>query len=577
MVPIRSLPRLVGVIGVMLFGFVTPAQAQTQVGVGPAAALRAATSSIPVFDHVFIVIMENTSATSIIGNNTQAPYINSLATQNSYSSSYYAITHPSLPNYLALTGASTFGITNDCLPSSCPVNASNIADRIEGSGRTWKAYMESMPVACDTADAAPYAVKHNPFVYYNDIRTNVARCQAHDVPYTQLALDLTTAATTPNYVWITPNMCNDMHDCSIATGDIWLKGQIPSILASPAFTQQNSLLLLTWDEDDFSGNNRVDLVAAGPQVKRGYVSGAGYNHYSMLSTIESAWNLSALNSGTDGSSAPMSDLVGSTAVLPTNCVTASVSAGVGGSPVAVTGGSTGCPNPSYEFWVQPPGGAWSLQQGWGGSNFNWTTSGKAAGTYQVGVWARDSTSSRSYDAYGITTHSIGLDGCTSTSLSPNLAAPQGRGSLVTFSAASTRCGLPEYRFWVLPPGGSWTSVQNYGVGTSWQLDSRLYPAGNVQVGVWARQAGSGNAYDSFFITTFWISPAAGCVVTGLTPGAAAPQAVGATVTFSAQQSGCSQQYRFWLLPPGGSWRSVQAYGASGSWTWNTSGYSSGTY
>jgi hypothetical protein len=199
------------------------------------------------------------------------------------------------------------------------------------------------------------------------------------------------------------------------------------------------------------------------------------------------------------------------------------------------------------------------------------------GTYQLGVWARDSTSSRSYDAYGITTHSIGLDGCISTALTPNIAAPVARGSKVTFSASSTRCSSPQYRFWVLPPGGSWTSVQNYGVGTNWQLDSSLYPAGNVQVGVWARQADSGHAYDSFFITTYWISPAAGCVVTGLTPGAAAPQAVGATVTFSAQQSGCSQQYRFWLLPQGGSWRSMQAYGSSGSWTWNTSGYSSGTY
>src|SRR5437899_6088010 len=376
MVPIRSLPRLVGVIGVMLFGFVTPAQAQTQVGVGPAAALRAATSSIPVFDHVFIVIMENTSATSIIGNNTQAPYINSLATQNSYSSSYYAITHPSLPNYLALTGASTFGITNDCLPSSCPVNASNIADRIEGSGRTWKAYMESMPVACDTADAAPYAVKHNPFVYYNDIRTNVARCQAHDVPYTQLALDLTTAATTPNYVWITPNMCNDMHDCSIATGDIWLKGQIPSILASPAFTQQNSLLLLTWDEDDFTGSNRVDLVVAGGRSKTQYVSTSTYNHYSILSTLESAWGLASLTTN-DGSAAPMSDFYLSTASA--GCAAASLSASPSiappGSMFSLSASATTCPQPQYEFWLKQASGSWAVTQGWGGGVYNWNSSG----------------------------------------------------------------------------------------------------------------------------------------------------------------------------------------------------------
>src|SRR5437879_2927729 len=125
-------------------------------------ATSAATQAMPAFDHVFVVVMENTSASSIIGNTSQAPYTNNLAAAYSYSSNYFGISHPSLPNYLALTGASTYGISTDCSPSACPVNAANIADRIEGSGRSWKAYMESMPSACDTADSYPYAVKHNP-------------------------------------------------------------------------------------------------------------------------------------------------------------------------------------------------------------------------------------------------------------------------------------------------------------------------------------------------------------------------------------------------------------------------------
>src|SRR5882762_9063223 len=156
---------------------------------------------VPTFAHVVVVVMENTSASSIIGNTSQAPYINGLAAQYAYASNAFAITHPRLPNYLALTGASTYGITTDCSPSACPVNAPNIADRIEGSGRSWKAYMESMPYACDTTDSYPYAVKHNPFVYFNDIRNNAIRCQSHDVPMTQLSTDLQKTSTTPNYVF----------------------------------------------------------------------------------------------------------------------------------------------------------------------------------------------------------------------------------------------------------------------------------------------------------------------------------------------------------------------------------------
>src|SRR5439155_14274111 len=200
---------------------------------------------VPSFAHVVVVVMENKSASSIIGNTSQASYINGLAAQYSYASNDFAISHPSLPNYLALTGASTFGITSDCSPSVCPVNATNLMDRIEGAGLSWKAYMESMPSACSTTDSYPYAVKHNPFVYYNDIRNNASRCQSHVVPFTQLSTDLQRTTTTPAFSWITPNMCNDSHDCSIATGDSWLSQQIPANLRSQALATQNSLLVMT--------------------------------------------------------------------------------------------------------------------------------------------------------------------------------------------------------------------------------------------------------------------------------------------------------------------------------------------
>jgi hypothetical protein len=248
-----------------------------------------------------------------------------------------------------------------------------------------------------------------------------------------------------------------------------------------------------------------------------------------------------------------------------------------GTSITFTASSTLCSSPQYKFWVLPPGGSWTAQTAYGGSSWVWNTSGLPSGIYQIGVWARQSGASSSYEAFGITTFSLGVVGCLSAGLSPGVAAPQARGTKVTFTASSTGCGSPQYRFWVLPPGGSWTAVQAYGAGTTWQLDTSLYPAGNFQLGVWARQSGSTSAYDSFFVGSYWISPASGCVVSGLNPSSSSPQGVGATLTFTPQQSGCSQQYRFWLLPPGGSWRAVQAYGVGGTWTWNTTGFAAGTY
>jgi len=188
---------------------------------------------VPSFAHVVVVVMENKSASSIIGNTSQASYINSLAGQYAYASNDFAVSHPSLPNYLALTGASTFGITSDCSPAVCPVNATNLMDRIESSGRSWKAYMESMPTSCATTDAYPYAVKHNPFVYYGDLAGNATRCSrvVPAGPSDQALLnDLDSVANASNYMWLTPDLCNDMHDCNVTTGDAFMSGLVPQIL-----------------------------------------------------------------------------------------------------------------------------------------------------------------------------------------------------------------------------------------------------------------------------------------------------------------------------------------------------------
>jgi phosphatidylinositol-3-phosphatase len=273
------------------------------VGVGAGPAPVEAAGTVPAFDHIFTIVMENHSYGQIVGSGS-APYINSLAAKYGLATNYFAVAHPSLPNYLALTGGSTFGITSDC--TTCFVNAPNIAkDRVEASGRSWKAYMESMPRACFVGDSYPYMQKHDPFIYYNDIRTNSTECNKI-VPYTNLATDLKSAGTTPNYAWITPNMCNDMHDCSVSTGDTWLKNNVPAILSSTAFTAQNSLLMITWDEDNSSSGNHVATLVIAKSVPAGFRSGVHYTHYSLLRTVESAWGLSPLT-GNDGGASPMSD------------------------------------------------------------------------------------------------------------------------------------------------------------------------------------------------------------------------------------------------------------------------------
>lgn len=270
----------------------------------PARPVRAQpAASIPAFDHVFIIVMENKAEAEIIGNTAQAPYLNQLASQYGVASAYRAVTHPSLPNYLALTGGDTFGVTSDC--TACFVSAPNfVADRVVPSGRTWKTYQESMPAPCFLGDRYPYAQRHNPFVYYDDIRTT-SQC-ANVVPFDELAGDLADADSTPNYVWITPNLCNDIHDCAISVGDTWLAHTVGMLLNAPAFTSQQSLLLITWDEDDASQHNQVASLVIAPGVVPGFRSTTPYTHYSVLRTIEEAWGLEPLGPK-DAAASPMSD------------------------------------------------------------------------------------------------------------------------------------------------------------------------------------------------------------------------------------------------------------------------------
>jgi phosphatidylinositol-3-phosphatase len=259
--------------------------------------------------HVFVVVMENHSFNDVWNTNS-SPYITSLGNAFARATNYHAITHPSLPNYLDMFGGSNYGITTDCNPSSsCHANVTNLADNLEAKGLTWKGYMESMPSSCYLTTSENYAPKHNPMVYFDDIRNDSARCASHDVPYTALASDLASASTTPNFAFISPNLCNDMHDCSVSTGDTWLKNNLPAILNSPACTVDKCLVALTWDEDDDSQNNQVLTLFAGSGALTGGVSSShAYTHFSLLRTVEDIFGLPTQTSN-DAAASSMTDLL----------------------------------------------------------------------------------------------------------------------------------------------------------------------------------------------------------------------------------------------------------------------------
>lgn len=260
---------------------------------------------IPNFTHIITIVFENKEFGTVIGN-PQMPYFNHLAKSYTLLTQFYAVTHPSLPNYLAMISGGTYGVTFDC--TSCIEDGVTLPDLIEGRGLSWKTYQEDMPSPCFAgAESSNYAMKHNPFVYFKPIRLDLERCKRSIVPFTQLFVDLAAGAL-PNYVFITPNQCNDAHDCPIDITDNWLKafmGQIQPPLDADGYPY---LIILTWDEgqgnhsccgmpDEAGG--RIATVLISPQVKNGFEDATPYTHYSLLKSISEAWHLTYLGHAAD--------------------------------------------------------------------------------------------------------------------------------------------------------------------------------------------------------------------------------------------------------------------------------------
>lgn len=300
-------------------------------------------SRIKNFQHVFIIMMENTGFDTLIGN-PNAPFINAAASNHGLATNYFGVTHPSQPNYIAATSGSTNGVADD---SDITIDVANIVDQLDANGKTWKAYMQSYSLCATPLDHACgnqlYERKHNPFVSYQDVQSNPAR-MANIVDFSQFATDLASGHVA-DYVWISPDQCNDMHgrastpddpcDFSqvpalIAAGDSFLQNTVRAILHSKAWTG-NSVIFIAWDESDFTGSGfngfgddsgccdsipgegggHVVMITMTHADDSHRTSNVAYNHQSMLATIEEGWHLGCLAFACDTVNVPpMRDLVG---------------------------------------------------------------------------------------------------------------------------------------------------------------------------------------------------------------------------------------------------------------------------
>ncbi|HVN62013.1 MAG TPA: alkaline phosphatase family protein [Gaiellaceae bacterium] len=248
--------------------------------------------NVPRFRHVMVVVFENKERDAIVGN-PAAPTFAALGRTYASMTDYEAVTHPSLPNYLALVSGSTQGITSDC--TSCVVDAPNLADQLEQAGLTWKTYAEGLPApGFAGASAGPYAKKHDPFLYFKDIADRPGR-RARVVPFTRLGPDLA-ANRLPDFALVVPNLCDDMHDCPVSIGDAWLRANIVPLLARPQLA--DSVVFVVFDEGSTNagGGGRVAALALGPLVRPGAQFRRRTGHYGLLRTIEDAWGLPRLGS-----------------------------------------------------------------------------------------------------------------------------------------------------------------------------------------------------------------------------------------------------------------------------------------
>jgi len=244
--------------------------------------------AVPRFKHVFVIVFENKERPAVLGS---ARTFDALGARYAQLTGYRGVTHPSLPNYLALVSGSTQGIDSDC--TDCTVSAASLADSLERANKTWKTYAEGLPSPGWTGPwQGRYAKKHDPFLYFNAVLTKPAR-RNRVVPFGQLWRDLSRRKL-PDFALLVPDMCNSMHDCPVQAGDAWLARVTRPLLKSPQL--KNSVIFVIFDEgsSDVGGGGETLALALGPTVRSGSRYAPVLNHYGLLRTIEDAWGLRRL-------------------------------------------------------------------------------------------------------------------------------------------------------------------------------------------------------------------------------------------------------------------------------------------
>jgi hypothetical protein len=279
------------VVGLSLLGLLAGG-AGTAVAVNPLAgspaapAAAAAKATVPRPDHVVVVMMENKNRTSVIGSSA-APYLNDLAKRGANMSRSYGVTHPSQGNYVALFSGDQHGVTDDACPQNLGPKA-NLGRQLQDAGLTFAGYAESLPSTGWTGCASgKYKRKHNAWVDFSNLGAGLNR------PFSAFPSDY---GRLPTVSFVTPNMCNDMHDCSVRTGDAWLKAKFDRY-ARWAMTH-NSLLVVTFDENAGGTVNQIPTLLVGQHVRPGLYP-EWMNHYTLLRTLEDAYGLAPLGRARD--------------------------------------------------------------------------------------------------------------------------------------------------------------------------------------------------------------------------------------------------------------------------------------
>lgn len=254
-----------------------------------AAATHAAPATPPHLDHIVVIILENRSDDQV----RTLPTIASLIASGSVFTQSYAVSHPSLPNYLALWSGSTLGVTsNTCPPPGSPFTAENLGHACEAAGVTWRAYSENLPAAGSSvcsADGSLYTRKHAPWTDFANLD------HANERPYSDLALDIATG-NLPNLAFVVPNNCNNSHDCSPSRSDSWLASQVPPLLAALG---PNGVLVITYDEDDGKADNHILTLLVGAPVRAGYEVAERIDHYGILRLLCDGLGLAPFGAAAD--------------------------------------------------------------------------------------------------------------------------------------------------------------------------------------------------------------------------------------------------------------------------------------